>query len=348
MVGPILGSFGLAADRDLRIGRAGQTLTDITVRALAGVDGLLRQLHPDVVVVQGDTSTSFAGALAAFYHRIPVAHVEAGLRTGQRYSPFPEELNRRMTGALATLHLAPTPGNVGNLLNEGVHRDSIVCTGNTVVDALQLIVAQNPVPSDEGLAELIAAGTPVVLVTVHRRESWGEPLAAVAAAVAEVARRFPDVVVVVPAHPNPTVRDTLRPARDVSNVRIVEPLEYRSFAAVLARSVLVLTDSGGIQEEAPSLGVPVLVLRDVTERPEALRSGAIELVGTDPDRIVRRASELLAGIDLTESARSFAEGSVNATRPNPYGDGSASARTVTALAHLLGDGPPAEEFVPPW
>lgn len=330
MVEPVLDAFDLVADHDLSIGGPGQSLADITARALKGLDRVLSEHRPDVVVVQGDTSSCFAGALSAYYHQIPVAHVEAGLRTGDRYAPFPEELNRRMTAALASLHLAPTQGNVANLLAEGFSRQDIVCTGNTVIDALQITLTKGGDPPDPGVAEALRAGRPLVLVTVHRRESWGAPLGRIAGAVAAIARRHPEITVVLPAHPNPAVRSALEPLRGRENVRIVEPLDYRSFALALARSVLVLTDSGGIQEEAPSLGVPVLVLREVTERPEALAAGLVEIVGTDADRIERRASELLAMVRPRGSAV------LPEVRPNPYGDGRATVRSVAAIARVLG------------
>jgi UDP-N-acetylglucosamine 2-epimerase (non-hydrolysing) len=337
LLAPILETFAIAVDHDLRIGRHGQTLASITCAALGGLDDLVARLHPDVVVVQGDTTSTFTGALAGFYHRVPVVHVEAGLRTGDRYSPFPEEVNRRLTTALTTLHLAPTTGNVANLLAEGVARDAVVCTGNTVIDALRHVVALPLVRPAPVVAEVEASSARVVLVTVHRRESWGEPLTAVARALGRLARAHPEVLVVLPAHPNPRVRASLTPALDgITNVRVVEPLDYRSFAALLARAVLVLTDSGGIQEEAPSLGVPVLVLREVTERPEAVAAGTVEIVGTDEARIVERATDLLDP-----------EGAwAGRSRPvNPYGDGLAVPRTVAAIAHLLGDGPPAHQFL---
>lgn len=348
MVEPVLDAFDLVADHDLAIGGAGQTLADITARALTGLDRLVADHRPDVVIVQGDTSSCFAGALAAFYHQVPVAHVEAGLRTGDRYAPFPEELNRRMTASLASLHLAPTLGNVANLLSEGLSRRDIVCTGNTVIDALRITLAKGGEPPDPGVAEALQAGRPLVLVTVHRRESWGAPLARIAGAVAGIARAHPGVTVVLPAHPNPAVRSALEPLHAEANVRIVEPLDYRSFALALARSALVLTDSGGIQEEAPSLGVPVLVLREVTERPEALAAGLVEIVGTDAGRIERRAAELLAmgllGTGLPASVRQRDTAATPEIRPNPYGDGRAAARSVAAIAHLLGCGPPPDEF----
>ena len=340
LLAPILEIFAIAVDHDLGIGRHGQTLAGITCAALNGLDDLVARLRPDVVVVQGDTTSTFTGALAGFYHRVPVVHVEAGLRTGNKYSPFPEEVNRRLTTALTTLHLAPTTGNVANLVAEGVPRNAVVCTGNTVIDALRHVVAL-PLPGPTPVvAEVEASGARVVLVTVHRRESWGEPLSAVARALARLARAHPEVVVVVPAHPNPRVRASLSPALDgVPNVRVVEPLDYRSFVALLARAVLVLTDSGGIQEEAPSLGVPVLVLREVTERPEAVAAGTVEVVGTDEERIVERATDLL------DPEKQWSRSDKFRRLVNPYGDGLAVPRTVAAIAHLLGDGPPADEFL---
>jgi UDP-N-acetylglucosamine 2-epimerase (non-hydrolysing) len=343
MLSPFLSTFGIVADHDLGIGHHGQSLADITTRALGGLDRLLADLDPDMVVVQGDTTTALAGALAGFYHRLPVAHVEAGLRSGDRWQPFPEEINRRLITTLSTLHLAPTRANVANLLAEGVPRSAIVCTGNTVIDALYHVATlplHHPAPV---LEEVVSSRRRLVLVTVHRRESWGKPLASVARALARVARGAPGVLFVLPAHPNPTVRESLLPALyGIDNVRVVEPLAYRDFAGLLARADLVITDSGGIQEEASSLGIPVLVLREITERAEGVAAGVVELVGTDEERIVLRAEAMLA------AARAKAAGNPilgpQRRSVNPYGDGRAAARSAAAIAWVLGEGGPPEEW----
>lgn len=339
MLDQVLETFSIEADHDLDIGRDRQTLVDITRRTLEGLQGLLADTEPDLVVLQGDTTTAFAAALAGFYAKVPVAHVEAGLRTGDPMAPYPEEVNRRLISQLAGLHLAPTPSAVANLLLEGVHPANVVCTGNTVIDALAWTIAQPTLQSSQLLSELEADDRRVVLVTVHRRESWGAPIARVARALAAVARANPDVVIVVPAHKNPVVRDTLLPTLGgIDNVRIVEPVPYDTFARLLQRSHLVVTDSGGIQEEAPSLGKPVLVLRELTERPEAVATGTVELVGTDEAHVTERIQTLLN--DPVAYARM-------ALAQSPYGDGLAGPRTVAAIRWWLGGGPRPEEFCPP-
>jgi UDP-N-acetylglucosamine 2-epimerase (non-hydrolysing) len=338
MLDQVLHTFGIAPDHDLHIGREGQTLADITGRALEGLTALMADERPDLVVLQGDTSTAFSAALAAFYERVPAVHVEAGLRTGDPMAPYPEEVNRRLISQLAALHLAPTPSAVTNLRREGIHDEAIVCTGNTVIDALAWVLAQ-PVgtPSDE-LGALLADERRMILVTVHRRESWGSPMAGVARALAAVARANPDVVVVLPAHKNPTVRAALEPALGgIDNVAMIEPLPYAEFVRLLQRSHVVVTDSGGIQEEAPSLGKPVLVLRDVTERPEAVTAGTVALIGTNERTVADRLQALL---DEPEVYARMAQAQ------NPYGDGRAAARTVGAIRWYLGQGPRPDDFAP--
>ncbi len=328
--------FGITPDHDLDILLPRQTLTDVTTRTLERLTAVLEKERPDVAVVQGDTTTCFAAALAAFYARIPVVHIEAGLRTDDPSSPFPEEINRRLTSQLAALHLAPTPTSRANLEREGIDPERIVVTGNTVIDALLQTVTRD-VEFADGRIEVAAEGR-VVLVTSHRRESWGEPMTRIAAAVRRLARRFPDVTFVLPAHRNPVVRDVLLPPlRDLGNVIVTEPLEYAEFARLMKVSELLLTDSGGVQEEGPSLGKPVLVMRETTERPEAVAAGTVRLVGADENRIVDAATTLLTdGHAYREMANAM----------NPYGDGRAARRTVQAIEHFLGFADRPEEFAP--
>jgi UDP-N-acetylglucosamine 2-epimerase (non-hydrolysing) len=328
--------FGIKPDFDLDIHQPGQTLSGITTRALGGVQMLLARERPDAVVVQGDTTTVFAAALAAFYEQIPVVHLEAGLRTADPRAPYPEEINRRLATQLADLHLAPTATSRANLLAENVDPAAVVVTGNTVIDALQWAVERPFSHSRPELAELETSGAPVLLVTAHRRESLGRPLREVGHALARIARSHRDLRIVFPIHRNPLVRDAVLPAvGHIPNVTVTEPLPYGEFAHLMNRAALILTDSGGVQEEGPSLGTPVLVMRDTTERPEAVRAGTVRLVGTDEDLIVKTVGQLLA------DPAAYA---AMANAVNPYGDGHAAERAVAALAHHLGLGPPAEEF----
>lgn len=339
MLDQVLDTFGITPDHDLDISRDRQTLTDITSLTLGGLETLLETERPDLMVVQGDTTTAFAAALAGFYAQVPVAHVEAGLRTGDSSSPYPEEVNRRLISQLATLHLAPTPWAAGNLAAEGLRPEFIVCTGNTVIDALAWTVNQPDRSSSNLLANLSADRRRVILVTVHRRESWGGHIAGIARALASVARANPDVVIVLPIHKNPVVREALLPVLGpIENVIVVEPLPYGEFARLLVLANLVVTDSGGIQEEAPSLGKPVLVLRDVTERPEAVAAGTVEVVGTDESYVAARIQALLDDSDLY-ARMAFAQ--------SPYGDGRAGPRSVAAIRWLLGGGHRPDEFHPP-
>jgi UDP-N-acetylglucosamine 2-epimerase (non-hydrolysing) len=328
--------FGIKPEFDLDICLPGQTLTGITTRALGGVQAMLAEHRPDAIVVQGDTTTVFAAALAAFYEQIPVAHLEAGLRTDDPYAPYPEEINRRLATRLAALHLAPTATSRANLLAENVDPATIVVTGNTVIDALLWAVGRGLDYGEPALAELDATDAPVLLVTAHRRESWGAPLRAVGRALARIARAHRNLRIVFPVHRNPVVRDAVLPAiRDIPNVTVTEPVPYGGFARLMNRATLILTDSGGVQEEGPSLGKPVLVMRDTTERPEAVAVGTVRLVGTDEDLIVGTVGHL-----LTDPAAY----SAMANAINPYGDGRAAQRAVAALAHHLGLGPAADEF----
>ncbi|TPG19775.1 UDP-N-acetylglucosamine 2-epimerase (non-hydrolyzing) [Pedococcus bigeumensis] len=327
--------FGIEAAHDLDIISPRQTLEDITTRTLVGLRPLLEQEQPDAVLVQGDTTTCFAAALGAFYHQVPVFHLEAGLRTDNRYNPFPEEVNRRLTTQLAALHLAPTSTSRENLLRDGVDPAAVVTTGNTVIDALLDVVGRGAEFTRADLTDL--RGRRVVLITAHRRESWGEPMRQSGRAIARLADAFPDVVFVLPAHLNPTVREVLLPiVGDRDNVLVTEPLDYADFASLMSISEVVLTDSGGVQEEAPSLGKPVLVMRETTERPEAVTAGTVRLVGTDEERIVAEVTSL-----LTDPA---AYGAM-AQAVNPYGDGRAAVRCVQAMESFFGCAARPDEFV---
>lgn len=326
MLDQVLRVFDITPDYDLDVMRPGQSLADVTVGVLRGVERVLRRARPDMVMVQGDTTSALAAALAAFYERIPVGHVEAGLRTGDKYSPYPEEMNRRLVSGLADLHFAPTRTARDNLLREGVPRGRIRVTGNTVVDALRAIRASKAkwrVP----VLDRIAPGQRVVLVTAHRRENFGPGFERICRALRMIVERNPDVAVVYPVHLNPNVR---KPARAilgrVPRVYLVAPLEYLPFVRLMERAYVILTDSGGIQEEAPALGKPVLVMRDVTERPEAVAAGTARLVGTETEVIVSATERLL---------RSAAAYRKMARARNPFGDGLASRRIAAALLRFF-------------
>ena len=330
----VLGTFGITPDHDLNLIKARQTLTHITTSVLEGLEPILLREQPDAVIVQGDTTTTFAAGLAAFYQRIPVVHVEAGLRSGDMWSPYPEELNRKLATQLASLHLAPTSRAAQALRDEQVDPEQIVITGNSVIDALQQVIALGAaVPSE---IDMFIGDHPLLLVTSHRRESWEAGLANVAIALARVATEFPDLRIVFPIHPNPVVREQMAPSLGaLPNVLLVDPQPYPQFSALLNRAHIVLTDSGGVQEEAPALGKPVLVTRENTERPEAVESGAARLVGTDTDVVAIALRTLLT--DPTKYARM-------ATAVSPYGDGTAAERTMQALRYLLHDGPKPADF----
>ncbi len=329
--------FGITPDHDLDIMQSDQTLFDITEKALRGLERVFRASEPDLVLVHGDTSTTFIGALSAYYLKIPVGHVEAGLRTGRRYSPFPEEMNRHLAGVLTDYHFAPTHKAAWNLRSEGVDGNRILVTGNTVVDALLTVAAREDRP--DGLPELpLDDGRHLVLMTAHRRESFGAPLERAFTALAKVAQAHDNCRLVYPVHPNPNVKEPAeRILGGLANVHLCAPLDYAPFVYLMKRAHVVITDSGGIQEEAPGLGVPVLVMRDVTERPEAVEAGTVKLVGTDPERIERELGRLLAN---DEAHREMA------AAVNPYGDGRAARRISAWLAHQYYDDPLPEPFTP--
>lgn len=330
--------FGVEPDVDLNVMTPGASLAELTAKMMLASDDLFGQIQPDVVVVQGDTTSAFVCGLSAFYHQVPMVHLEAGLRTHTLQNPFPEEANRRLISCLADLHLAPTATSKANLVNEGVADGSVVITGNTVIDALQYALEAEPDFTDVSLNRLGEDGRRLVLVTTHRRESWGGPMVESMNAVADVAMKNDDVDFLLPMHRNSAVREILVPILgDLPNVHLTEPLAYLEFAHILNRSHLVLTDSGGIQEEAPSLGKPVLVMRDTTERPEALEAGTVRLVGTARDRIVDSVQRLLG--DRPEYDRM-------ANAVNPYGDGQAAPRARAAIEELLGAGHRLADFRP--
>jgi UDP-N-acetylglucosamine 2-epimerase (non-hydrolysing) len=319
--------FGIVPDHDLDIMSHGQTLTEIFARVMKQLDPILAEARPDAVIVQGDTSTSTAAALAAFYRQIPVIHLEAGLRSGNIMSPFPEEANRKITSQIASLHLAPTLRSLANLVAEGVRLEDIVVTGNTVIDALYMAVERRTAFTDPDVARVAASGRRIVLVTTHRRENWGNAMEGVGRALARIARRFPEVEIVLPVHRNPVVRVAVLPHLEgLENVTVTEPLGYGEFTHLLSLSTIVLTDSGGLQEEAPSLGKPVLVMRENTERPEAVESGTARLIGTDEERVVAEVARLLT---------SDAAYATMAQAVNPYGDGQSAARTLEATVRML-------------
>lgn len=322
----VMDLFNLSSDYDLNIMEEGQSLTDITTKVLEGLDKIWKEDKPDMVLVHGDTTTTFSASLASFYKKIPIAHVEAGLRTYNKYQPYPEEMNRHLTGVLADLHFAPTKSAKENLLRENVPEKSIFVTGNTVIDAF-LFVHRN-------LGDFKPDGIPIfedkkmILVTSHRRENWGEPMRNIALALKEILDKFEDIYIIFPMHPNPIIRKEFLPViGSHERVFIISPVDYKIMVYLISKSYIVLSDSGGIQEEAPSLGRPVLVLREVTERPEAVKAGTVKLVGTNKDKIVKELSELLTNEDSYERMSSAI---------NPYGDGKASLRIVEILKYYFG------------
>ncbi|HIW57323.1 MAG TPA: UDP-N-acetylglucosamine 2-epimerase (non-hydrolyzing) [Firmicutes bacterium] len=323
MLDQVLEIFDIKPDYDLNIMKDRQTLVDIAVRALEGLDKVMKEAKPDIVLVHGDTSTTFSGALAAFYNRIAVGHVEAGLRTYDKYFPYPEEINRRITGVIADMHFAPTARNERNLLSESVPKENIFVTGNTVIDALQTTVRDDYEFKDDGLKSMDWNGKKVIVMTAHRRENLGEPLENICRAVKRLVEDFEDIEVVYPVHLNPAVRDTaFSILGGMDRVKLIDPVNADELHNAIKRGYMVLTDSGGLQEEAPSLGKPVLVLRNETERPEAVDAGTVKIAGVDENVIYDMAKELIT--DKSEYDKM-------AHAVNPYGDGHASERIVRAI-----------------
>lgn len=336
MLDSVLDIFKLKPQFDLDIMEQSQTLSTITSKCLLGLEKVFHEVRPDLVLVHGDTSTTFAGALAAFYQQIAVGHVEAGLRTWDRYSPFPEEMNRSMVGRLAELHFCPTKANRRNLEAEGV-RKGLFVTGNTVIDALQTTVVKNFTFTEDVLNRLDYEGKKMILVTCHRRENYGQPMEDIMAALANIAWTHPETELVYPVHLSPVVQECAHRHLDgIPNVHLIPPLDVEEMHNLMARSYLVMTDSGGLQEEAPALGKPVLVLRKETERPEAVQAGTVKLAGVDYDEIVRLADELL------DNPAAYAE---MAHAVNPYGDGRACRRIADAVLYHFGrSSKPPEPF----
>ncbi len=334
MLDQVLSLFRVTPDYDLNIMTAGQTLYDITDRALLGLRKVLEEAKPDLVLVHGDTTTTFVGALAAYYAQIPVGHVEAGLRTGDKFSPFPEEMNRKLTGALADYHFAPTTTARENLLAEHVSAENIYITGNTVIDALHATVQDKFVFVNSGLQRALNNGHKLILMTTHRRENLGEPMRHVYQALRKVLTKHPEAEAIFPMHKNPKVREVAQSVLgDMERVHLIEPMDYEPFANLMAKVDIVLTDSGGIQEEAPALGKPVLVLRNTTERPEAVTAGTVKLIGTNKEDVLSATCRLLEDEAYYKKMSEAV---------NPYGDGLAAKRIVSIIMRNYGLA--AEEF----
>lgn len=329
MLDQVLELFAIKPDYDLDLMETGQTLTDITVKAIKGLEEVFQKAQPDCVLVHGDTTTTFAAALAAFYAQIPVGHVEAGLRTHNKYSPFPEEMNRKLATALTDLHFVPTQKAKENLLHEGIEKGKIYITGNTVIDALLATVRDDYLFSDPQLQEILnqGQGKTMILVTTHRRENIGEPMSQIYQALTKILEEHQDAYVVFPVHKNPSVRKIVKEKlKDHPRIYLIEPLDYEPFVNLMAKAKIVLTDSGGIQEEVPSLGIPVLVVRDTTERPEAVEAGTVALVGTSYEKVYGGLKSLLTDKELyTKMAQAI----------NPYGDGKAAERIAKALCQFF-------------
>jgi len=328
MLDQVLNLFNIVPDYDLNVMQNMQTLSGITTKVLLGLEGVFKDAKPDIVLVHGDTTTTFAGSLAAFYNKIKIGHVEAGLRTYNKYFPYPEEMNRKLTSALADLHFAPTIHSKQNLLNEGIKGENIFVTGNTVIDAMEYTVEKNYVFNTEELNHINFKEKKVIMVTAHRRENWGEPLENICFALKELSQKYHDIEIIYLVHLNPIVKETVyKILGGVERVHLLPPLDTKETHNLMNRSYLILTDSGGLQEEAPHLGKPVLVLRDVTERPEAVEAGTAKVIGTDTERIVNEASIL---IDKKDEYKKMA----NAV--NPYGDGKASIRITDSILYHYG------------
>lgn len=328
MLDQVLELFDITPDFDLNIMKSKQTLTGITNRVLEGLEEVFDIEKPDMILVHGDTTTTFAGALAAFYKQIKVGHVEAGLRTFNKYFPFPEEMNRKLTGSLADLHFAPTKGSKNNLLREGVNENDIYITGNTVIDAMQHTVDEDYIFENDELNKIDFENKKIIMITAHRRENWGEVIENICEALNRIVEENKDVELVYLVHLNPVVKDVVfEKLGNKERVHLLSPLDTKETHNLMNRSFMVMTDSGGLQEEAPHLGKPVLVLRDVTERPEAVEAGTVKLVGTDVAKIVEEANELINNIDAyNKMSKSI----------NPYGDGLASKRIVNAILKYYG------------
>lgn len=339
MLDQVLEVFKIKPDYDLDIMAPKQTLASLTAKIITGIDEVLAKENPDMVLVQGDTSTTCIGSLAAFYRQIPVGHVEAGLRTNDKANPFPEEINRRITGCITDLHFAPTRTAKNSLLKENVDPKTIYVTGNTVVDALEYSVKENYKFSIPVLNQVVEQKKKIVLVTMHRRENWGKPMEGAASAIKRLAQKYPDFSFIFPVHLNPIVRDAVNPIlKDMPNVSLIEPLDYLDFVNIMAKSYLILTDSGGVQEEGPHFGVPILCLRYVTERPDAVDFGTVKLVGLDEEVIYSTALQLI------EDEKEYKK---MANAVNPYGDGLSSDRTIKIIKNYFGmDNLEINEFDP--
>lgn len=324
MLDSVLKIFDIKPQYDLNIMAHGQTIIDISNKVLKGVDDVIKKAEPHIVLVHGDTSTTLNGALAAFYNKVPVGHVEAGLRSYDMYSPFPEEVNRTLTGAITNLHFAPTKTNENNLLSEGVNKEKIYVTGNTVIDALLSVINENHIFEDETLNDIDFENKKVILLTTHRRENWGEPMENIFKAMIELIEGNEDVEIIFPMHKNPAIRELAHEYFDkyMGRVHLIEPLEYVEFTNLMAKVYLIMTDSGGIQEEAPALGKPVMVLRTETERPEAVEAGTVKLAGIEKEAIVNIANELITKEDTYKTM---------AQATNPYGDGKACGRILDVI-----------------
>jgi UDP-N-acetylglucosamine 2-epimerase (non-hydrolysing) len=336
MIDDLLKLFEIRPDYDLNIIQENQSLGDISIRALAGLDPILKRDKPELVLVQGDTTTAFIGALAAFYHKIPVGHVEAGLRSFDKMNPYPEEVNRRLISLVSDLHFAPTSQNAKNLHTEGISQERVFITGNTVIDSLLYVAGLGRGVLSGHLTEKALNSHRLILVTAHRRENWGEPLEKMCHALKDLTRRFQDIQIIYPVHLNPNVRETVfRILANQERIHLLNPLSYEPFVEAMTKAYLIITDSGGIQEEGPSLRRPILVFRKVTERPEGLMTGGVKLIGLERESVVREASCLLQ--DSAAYQRMIAD-------HNPYGDGHAAERIIQAIRHYFNLGPRPQDF----